>query len=318
MAKLILHRTLLAVLTLFGVSLVIFGLIHMIPGDAATTLLGFQSGNPEAMARMQEYLGLDRPLYEQYLIWLGNVLRGDFGMSLQLSTPIAPLLWSKSVNSGILALASLCIVLGLGIPTGAALALRRDSLLDRGAMFVSLVFANLPVFWFGLLLMYVFSLRLHLFPTGGMSSPRAGGTFVDLIHHLILPATLTAMISFAIMVRVVRSAMIDVLGSLHMQALVARGIPARFRIGRHALRAILPITANVTGLQIGWLFSGALFTEVIFSWPGIGLLLYQAIGARDVPMIMASVLVTSVVFVLANLVADIVTIALDPRQRTAL
>jgi peptide/nickel transport system permease protein len=151
-----------------------------------------------------------------------------------------------------------------------------------------------------------------------MFSARSDNTILDLLRHIALPALLTAMTSFAILVRVVRSAMIDVLGAVHMQSLIARGIPARLRIYRHALRAIQPITANITGLQVGWLFSGALFTEVIFSWPGIGLQLYHAIGARDVPMIMASVLVASVVFVVANLVADVITIMLDPRQRTAL
>lgn len=318
MAKFIVQRLLLTGLTLLGVSLVIFALIQLLPGDAATTLLGSQSGNPEAVARMRAYLGLDQPVHIRYVRWLWNLLQGDFGMSVQLSSPVAPILWAKAVNSGVLALASIILMLGFGLPVGVSMALHRHSLLDRITMFVSLVLANLPVFWLGLIVMYVFSLRLDVFPTSGMYSAYGERTFLGLLHHLILPAIVTAVISFAILMRIVRSAMTDVLDALHMQALAARGIPRIYRIYRHALRAILPVTANVTGLQVGWLFSGALFTEVIFSWPGIGLQLYQAITARDVPMIMGGVLITAVVFVLANLAADVVTVTLDPRRRTEL
>ncbi len=307
-----------ALLTLWGVTVVIFVLLQLLPGDAATSLLGTQSGNPEALERMRNYLGLDRPAYIQYFVWMGDVLQGDLGISSQFRVPVSDVLWDKAKNSLILMAGSLVVMLGVGVPLGIASALRRNSLFDRGTMAVTLVAATMPVFLLGLLLMYAFALRWELFPASGMYSYTGERTLGSLLHHLVLPSISTAAISLAIIARVVRSTMVDVLNTPFMQALAARGIPGHLRILRHAVRHILPVTVNVSGLQVGWLFSGALFTEVIFSWPGIGRQIHDSVLARDVPMVISAALVTAVVFVLANLVADVVTVMLDPRRRAEL
>ena len=318
MARFLAKRFLLALFTLWGVTVLIFILLQALPGDAAISLLGSQAGNPEAVERMRSYLGLDRPAYIQYFVWLGDVLQGDLGRSARFDDPVVSVLAGKSLNSLILLIGSAVIMFGVGVPLGVLAALRIGSLFDRVGMAVVIVMGMMPVFWFGLVLIYVFALVLDVLPASQMYSYREGNRVLSVLVHLVLPAVTTAAISITILARVMRSAMIEVLEAPFMQALAARGIPARLRIWRHALRNILPITVNVSGLQIGWLFSGAVFTEVIFSWPGIGRMIYDAVLARDIPVALGGILVVGVVFVAVNLVADVATALLDPRRREAL
>ena len=315
MALFLAKRALLALFTLWGVSLLIFVLFQALPGDAAISLLGSQAGNPEAVARMRSYLGLDRPAYVQYFVWLGGVLHGDLGQSARFDQPVALLMLDKALNSIILLAGSAVIMFSVGIPLGVISALRVQSLFDRIGMGVIIVLGMVPVFWFGLVLVYIFALVLDILPASRMYSFHESNRTVSVLIHLILPAFTTATISTTILARVIRSSMLETLEATFMQALIARGIPARIRIWRHAFRNILPITVNVTGLQIGWLFSGAIFTEVIFSWPGIGRLIFDAVSARDIPVALGGILVVGAVFVLANLAADVATAMLDPRRR---
>ena len=221
----------------------------------------------------------------------------------------------KALNSVILLVGSAVIMFGVGIPLGIAAALREQSLFDRIGMGVVIVLGMVPVFWFGLVLVYIFALVLDVLPASRMYSFHDSNRTVSVLIHLILPAFTTATISTTILSRIIRSSMLETLEAPFMQALIARGIPARTRIWRHAFRNILPITVNVTGLQIGWLFSGAIFTEVIFSWPGIGRMIFDAVSARDIPVALGGILVVGAVFVLANLIADVATAVLDPRRR---
>ena len=315
MARFLARRILLALFTLWGVTVLIFVLLQALPGDAAVSLLGSQAGNPEAVARMRSYLGLDRPAHIQYFVWLGDVLQGDLGRSARFDDPVVNVLKDKAVNSLILLAGSAVIMFGIGVPLGILAGLWMGSLFDRIGMGIVIVMGMMPVFWFALMLVYIFSLYLDWFPASRMYSFRDENHTLSVLHHLILPAITTAAISITILARVIRSAMIEALQAPYMQALIARGIPARLRIWRHALRNILPITINISGLQIGWLFSGAVFTEVIFSWPGIGRLIYDAVSSRDIPVALGGILVVGVVFVLANLVADVATAMLDPRRR---
>ena len=315
MALFLAKRALLALFTLWGVSLLIFVLFQALPGDAAISLLGSQAGNPEAVARMRSYLGLDRPAYVQYFVWLGGVLQGDLGQSARFDQPVALLMLDKALNSIILLAGSAVIMFSVGIPLGVISALRVQSLFDRIGMGVIIVLGMVPVFWFGLVLVYIFALVLDILPASRMYSFHESNRTVSVLIHLILPAFTTATISTTILARVIRSSMLETLEATFMQALIARGIPARIRIWRHAFRNILPITVNVTGLQIGWLFSGAIFTEVIFSWPGIGRLIFDAVSARDIPVALGGILVVGAVFVLANLAAAVATAMLDPRRR---
>jgi peptide/nickel transport system permease protein len=318
MARFLVRRLLLALFTLWGVTVLIFILLQALPGDAATSLLGSQAGNPAAVERMRSYLGLDRPFHVQYFVWLGDVLQGDLGRSARFDDPVVDVLADKASNSLVLLLGSAVLMFGIAIPLGILAGLWMGSLFDRVGMGVVIVLGMMPVFWLALVLIYVFSLSLDWLPASRMYSLRDTDRTMSVIIHLVLPAITTAAISITILARVIRSAMVESLQAPYMQALIARGIPRRLRIWRHALRNILPITINVSGLQIGWLFSGAVFTEVIFSWPGIGRLIYDAVSARDIPVALGGILVVGVVFVLANLFADVATAMLDPRRRERL
>ncbi len=315
MARFLLKRSLLALFTLWGVTVLIFILFQALPGDAAISLLGSQAGNPEAVARMRSYLGLDRPAHIQYFVWLGGVMQGDLGQSARFDQPVASLMFDKALNSVILLVGSAVIMFSVAIPLGVIAALREQSLFDRIGMSVVVVLGMMPVFWFGLVLVYIFALVLDVLPASRMYSFQDSNRTLSVLIHLILPALTTATISTTILARVIRASMLEALEAPYMQALVARGIPTRKRIWRHAFRNILPITVNVSGLQIGWLFSGAIFTEVIFSWPGVGRLIFNAVSARDIPVALGGILVVGAVFVLANLVADVATAMLDPRRR---
>jgi peptide/nickel transport system permease protein len=301
MLRLLVRRILLALCTLWGVTILIFVLLQALPGDMAISLLGSQSGNPEAVARMRSYLGLDQPAHIQYFVWLGDVLQGDLGRSARFDDPVLEVLKDKSVNSLILLAGSMVIMFS-----------------DRIGMGIIIVLGMMPVFWLSLMLIYIFALSLDWLPASRMYSFRDKNYTLSVLAHLILPAIATAAISLTIVARVVRSAMLEALQAPYMQALIARGIPLRVRVWRHAFRNILPITINISGLQIGWLFSGAVFTEVIFSWPGIGRLIYDAVSSRDIPVALGGILVVGAVFVLANLVSDFVSTLLDPRQRETL
>ena len=315
MVRFLAKRTVLALFTLWGVTVLIFILFQALPGDAAISLLGSQAGNPEAVARMRSYLGLDRPAYIQYFVWLGDLLQGDLGQSARFDQPVSKLILDKALNSIILLVGSAVVMFSVGIPLGIVAALRERSLFDRIGMGIIIVLGMVPIFWFGLLLVYLFALVLDVLPASRMYSFHDSNRTLSILVHLVLPAITTATISTTILARVIRASLLETLEAPFMQALIARGIPVRSRIWRHAMRNILPITVNVSGLQIGWLFSGAIFTEVIFSWPGIGRLIYDAVSARDIPVALGGILVVGALFVLANLAADVATASLDPRRR---
>jgi peptide/nickel transport system permease protein len=236
------------------------------------------------------------------------------GMSLAQRLPVVEVLLPKVWNSLILMAGSLAMVLIFGFLLAVISAPRFRSATDRAVVALTLVLASLPVFWLGIVLLYFLAFKWKLFPVSGMYDIIDPGGFWDLLHHLILPATVTAASSIAVVARVTRSRMIDVLNEPYILAARARGLTRRQIVLRHAVRNTLPTFASIGGLQIGYLFGGVVFTEIIFNWPGVGLQLYDAILARDVPMIQGCVLAVATVFVVGNLIADVVVHALDPRK----
>src|SRR5215471_13485365 len=315
MLKFLAYRVATIVPVLLGVSIVVFLMMKLIPGDPAEAILG-PAATTEKIEMVRKSLGLDQPFYVQYVRWLWKVLQGDFGTSIAVNVPVAQLVWPKFWNTVLLTAGSLviCIVVGVGIVSGT----RQYSWFDRISMSLTLVVANTPAFWLGLILMVVLALHLGWFPATGMYSMRAAEKTVgDLIHHMVLPAVTTAAVSAAIIARLVRSSFLDVIRKHYMTALRAKGLAERDIILRHGMKNALPPIINIVGLQVGYLMGGALFTEVVFSWPGIGLQIYSSIVARDLPVVQAAVLVTTFVFVLVNLSTDIVVAALDPRIRRA-
>lgn len=308
------YRLLALVPVLFGVSLCSFLLMRLVPGDITLTLLG-PFATEESQKAMRAYYGLDQPLWIQYLRWLGNALTGDFGRSVGMQMAVSEVLGVRVFNTVVLTFFAALFAIGLGAIGGALAGIRQFSLYDRASTVSALVISSSPTFWFALLLLWVFALELRWFPTTGMYSLGKEGDWLNLLWHVPLPAFSASLVSLAVIFRLTRSGLIEVMSTDYVRAARARGIPERRLLFRHAMRSVLPTLVNISGLQVGFIFGSALFAEVIFQWPGIGLLMYSAILARDVPVLQAVLLVISVVFVLANLISDLVMAALNPRAR---
>lgn len=316
MTRYVLGRLLQTIPVLWGASLIVFLLIRLIPGDAATVMLG-SDATPDNVAALQEQLGLNEPIHVQYWQWLGKVLRADLGVSIQTRQPVFETLVAKFGNTLILTLAAMLIAAVVGVAAGVISATNRYSLFDRVAMVIALFGNSMPAFWLGLILVLTFGLGLGWLPTGGMFSLRGDGGLVDLLKHLVLPAVTLASVTTALVARMVRSSMLEVLGQDYMTTARGKGLTDRTRIWRHGFRnALLPVV-TVIGLQFGYLLGGAVVTETVFVWPGVGLTTFTAIGTRDVPVIQGAILMTSTSFVLINLLVDLAYAFLDPRIRYA-
>ncbi|WP_135257690.1 ABC transporter permease [Thermus caldilimi] len=328
----VLRRLLGLVPVLFGITLLVFLFLQLIPGDPAQAILG-ERGTPEQLAALREKLGLNKPLYVQYLTFVKNILTGDLGTSAVSTIPVAEELKRRWPATFELALAATLVAVVLGIPVGIVAAVRKNSILDTLSMSLSLVGVSMPVFWLGLLLVYLFAVNLHWLPTGGRLStdlaidfrPLTGflvldglltrrlEVLADALRHLILPALTLGTIPLAILTRITRSAMLEVLSQDYVRTARAKGLAERQVILKHALKnALLPVV-TIIGLQFGTLLGGAILTETIFSWPGIGSYIYEGILNRDYPVVQAGVLVVATVFVLVNLLVDLSYALLDPR-----
>ncbi|KAA2235919.1 ABC transporter permease [Salinarimonas soli] len=299
---------------LFGTSLVSFFLIRLVPGDPAVALLGLEA-DERAIAALRAQLALDQPLVVQYLTWLGRVLSGDFGRSVQGGREVLPLLVGALGPTAQLSFAAAIVSLVIAIPAGIVAATRRDTAVDYGASFAALCGLSMPSFWLGILLILAFSVHLPWLPASGYVPPLSDP--LGFISHLVLPAlTLGAALAAATM-RMTRSAMLEVLRSDYVRTARAKGIPGRLVVWRHAFRnARIPVV-TLLGIQFGQLLGGVVITETVFSWPGIGKLTVDAIFARDYAVVQGAVLLTATIFVLINLATDLVYTVLDPRVRLA-
>jgi ABC-type dipeptide/oligopeptide/nickel transport system permease component len=288
-------------------------MIHLAPGDPISTRFGLnlKRMETERIEELREELGLNDPLPMQYLRYLGNLLQGDLGRSLTTNRPVADELLSRLPATVELTVASMLIVLLVAVPLGILSAVKRGSLVDNLCMGGALLGVSMPSFWFGIMLMLLFSLELGLLPTGG----RGDGTLVEELKALIMPAITLGTGMMGIVARLTRSSMLEVLGQDYMQTAYAKGLAPRLVLVRHGLRNALIPVVTVVGVQFAGLLGGAVITETIFSWPGMGRLAVNAISRRDYPVIMGTVLVFSVVFVLANLIVDILYTFIDPRIR---
>jgi peptide/nickel transport system permease protein len=313
MTRFLSRRLLLAVPILLGVSLVVFITIKLIPGDPVASLLGPNS-TPEAKEMLTERLGLDRPLPLQYVSWLWSVLHGDLGVSIarqvDASAMVIDAFWNTLVLTGFAALLSL---VG-GVALGAIGAVRRGRPSAAASSGLSLIAVSAPQYSVGLLLMIVFAAQHQWLPAGGMHDAIEAGGFVDLLRHLILPGVTAALVPMGIIARMFRSILLDVMSQDFVEALRARGLSQQ-AIFAHATHNTLPGLLTIAGLQLGYLLGGVVFVETIFSWPGIGLLVFQSISQRDLPVIQAGVLVSALAFVLLNLAVDAAHGLIDPRIR---
>jgi ABC-type dipeptide/oligopeptide/nickel transport system permease component len=298
------RRLLQSIIVVWGVSVLVFFLLRLAPGDPVSLLLA-ESASPEQMEAVREKWGLNEPIPVQYMVFLSRALRGDLGDSLFFQQPAMEVLMERMPATLQLSAAALLFSLSVAIPVGMLSALRRDTIWDYLGTGLAMLGQAIPPYWLGIMLILVFSVGLGWFPTSGRGT----------IWHLVLPAITLGSVLMALVTRLVRSGMLDVLGEDYIRTARAKGLQERRVIVRHALRNILIPLVTVVGLQLGALFGGAVITESIFAWPGVGRLALQAINARDYPLVQASVLFISVVYVFLNLAVDILYVYLDPRIR---
>jgi peptide/nickel transport system permease protein len=310
----VVRRLLLLVPVLLGVSVIIFMVLHLSPGDPAEIMLGSQATQAD-LDRLRAELGLTEPLYVQYVHWLGLVARGDLGRSIWMKRPVLAEVLGRFKATLVLTGAALVLSTAVGLALGIVSAIRPNSLLDRLSAVASLFGASMPVFWLGIVLMVIFALWLGWLPASGMFAPYGGGDLRDLLAHLALPAVTLAAASVTIIARLTRSTMLETLGQDYIRTARAKGVVERAVVLRHGLKnALIPIV-TVVGVQAGYLLGGAVLTETVFAWPGVGTLMVQGILARDFPLVQGCVLVVALSFVLINLLVDLLYAWLDPRIR---
>ncbi len=316
MRRYLARRLLQLVPVLLGVSVVIFMVLRLAPGDPAEIMLGSQA-TKEDLDRLRTELGLTQPVHVQYLLWMSHVVRGDLGRSIWRKRPVLTEVIHHYKATIILTFAALTLSAVGGTALGVTAAVRPNSLLDRCSAVASLFGASMPVFWLGIVLMVIFALELRWLPASGMFSPYGGGDLGDLLRHLVLPAVTLASATITIIARLTRSAMLEVLGQDYIRTARAKGLVEWTVVVRHGLKNALVPIITVIGVQTGVLLGGAVLTETVFAWPGVGTLMVQGILARDFPLVQGCVLVIAMTFVLINLAVDLAYAWLDPRIRYA-
>jgi peptide/nickel transport system permease protein len=302
----IIKRLLLVIPTFFGVSILAFMIQHFSPGDPVALLLNQQvSLNPAQMEALRHQLGLDLPWYEQYWKFLTGMLQGNLGLDLRTYLPVSTLVMSRFPYTLELALAALCISIGVGVPVGIIAAMRQNSALDNTLRVSTIAVASLPNFWFGLILIIVFAVDFKFFPISGAASPTS----------VVLPAVTLGAIQAAVVARITRTNMLDVIRQDYIRTARAKGLPQRVIVFKHALRNALLPTVTILGIQFGFLLGGSFIVETVFAWPGVGQLAVDAIIHKDFNVVQGVIVVTSLSFILVNVFVDILYAYLDPRIR---
>ncbi len=314
MSGYLIRRVLSVVPVLFGVSVVVFAIIHITPGDPARIMLG-AAGRPEDVATLRHELGLDRPVHIQYVRWVGRAMQGDLGRSIALRRPVLDEVLQRFKNTLLLSSAAAVLSFSLGIALGMLSAVKRGSIFDRLAMLLATFGLSLPSFWFAMMLIIVFSVRIRLLPGTGMTSPIGGGGFGDVAKHMVLPTLALAVVPLAVIARYTRSAMLEVVAQDYVTTARAKGLAERAVIMRHVMRNTLVVIVTMLGLQVGFLLAGAVYVENVFSWPGVGQMLVVAILKRDFPLVQGGVLLVAASYVAINLLTDLIYAYLDPRIR---
>ena len=310
MIKIIVKRVLQLIPVLLITMSITFVITRVIPGNPAVSILGPQA-TAEDIAKMEERMGLNDPLPVQYINYIAGVFTGDLGTSYRYNQPVAGLILEKLPNTLVLALSSLVIALIIGVPVGILSAVKQYSIFDYTAMITALIGVSMPNFWLGLMLVLAFSVNLGWFPVLGMGSLANG--LGDVISHIFLPAVCLSFGSMANFARISRSSMLEVIDQDYMKAVRAKGIREWIVIIKHGFKNAMPPIVTVLGMRISSLMTGAIMVETIFSWPGIGRLIVEAINNHDYEMIQGSVLFMAVLYVLVNLAVDIVYLYINPK-----
>ena len=312
MGRYILFRAAASVPVLIGITIIVFVILSLIPGDPATAILGSYA-TPENVARLNAQLGLDRPLVQRYFIWLGNLLQGDLGRSFSLNRPVIDEILERFNATLILSGLAFVMCSVLGILAGVISATRQYGLADKLITFSVLVGISVPSFFLGMMMILYFAVHLRWVPASGMYALYGGGDLPDLLHHLVMPATALAVVATGVVARMSRSAMLEVLRLDFIRTARAKGVRERRVITRHALRYAIVSILPVLGLQAGFVLSGAVYIEIVFQWPGIGRMLVDAILTRDIMLVQGGVLFVAACYVLFNIIVDLAQLWLDPR-----
>jgi dipeptide transport system permease protein len=333
MLRYILHRLALIVPTFIGITIVAFGLVRLLSADPVLLLAGERTMSPERHAQLSEQFGFNRPIWEQYLDYVLSALQGDFGISIKTKTAVLDQFLALFPATLELALFAMIFAIAVGIPMGIFAAIKRGSWFDQITMGIALVGYSMPIFWWGLLLIILFSGVWGLTPVSGRIAlqfffePVTGfmtidslihgnwNAFISALRHLILPSIVLGTIPLAIIARQTRSAMLEVLGEDYVRTARSKGLSPRRVIGLHALRnAMIPVLTTI-GLQIGLLMAGAILTETIFSWPGVGKWMVDAIGRRDYATVQGGLLIIAIIVMVVNLIVDVLYALVNPRIR---
>jgi ABC-type dipeptide/oligopeptide/nickel transport system permease component len=302
MISYMIRRLLQLVPIVIGVTIIVFLIMHLAPGDPAKIMLGVRA-TPESLAALREKLGLDKPLHIQYITWLSKVIRGDFGRSIQYREEVSELIFVRAIASAKLLGAATLLSIVLGMTTGIISAVKQYSIFDHISRIMALFWVSMASFWFGLILILIFGLYLGWFPTFGY-----GG-----IKHIVLPALTLGLIQTALISRLTRSSMLEVIRQDYIRTARAKGLAERVVIYKHALRNALIPTVTIIALQIPGLFSGAMVTETVFAWPGMGRLLVLSVLNRDFPVVQGATLIIAILVILSNLIADVSYAFINPR-----
>ncbi|MDR7534572.1 MAG: ABC transporter permease [Armatimonadota bacterium] len=328
MGRYIARRLLAMVPLLFGISVVIFAIIRLVPGDPIVIMIGAENATPDEVVRLRQVLGLDQPIPIQYLKFLGRIATGDLGSSLASDEPVTRLIRERLPATIELTLAAMAVALAIAIPVGVLSAIRKYTIVDTAGTVAALLGISMPNFWLGVMLIFLFSLRLGWLPASGRAESLTGGlvrlvatgdpaALLSAAAHLVLPAVTLGSALAAVVTRLTRSAMLEVIGQDYIRTARAKGLRGTRVVLRHALRNALIPVVTVVGLEFGALLGGAVITETIFAWPGIGRLAIRSIFQRDFPVVQGVVLMIAVVRICANLAVDVCYAVIDPRIRYA-
>ncbi len=315
MGPYILKRLISAIPVLLGITVIVFLIMAMIPGDPATAILGSYA-TPENVEKLNRDLGLDKPLISRYFIWLGNMLTGDFGRSFSLNRPVLDEILERFNATLILAGTAFVICSFFGILAGVISAARQYGFADKAITFVVLIGISVPSFFLGMMMILLFSVNLRWLPVSGMYAIYGGGDLADLARHLVMPAVALAVVATGVIARLSRSAMLEVLRQDFIRTARAKGVREGRVLYGHALRAAMVSIIPVLGIQAGFVLSGSVFIEIVFQWPGVGRMLVDAILTRDLLLVQGGVVFVAACYVLFNICVDVAQSLLDPRIKT--
>ncbi len=307
-----LKRLAMLIPVLLGISVIVFFIMALIPGDPAQAILGSYA-TAENLANLRADLGLDKPVFQRYFIWLGNLLQGDFGSSYTLNRPVIDEVLDRLGPTLLLAGTALVLCSIFGLLIGVITAVKQYGWQDRFFTLIALLGISTPSFWLGLVLILAFAVKLNWFPVSGMFAVYGGGDLPDLLYHLALPALTLAAVATGVIARLTRSGMLEILRQDFVLTARAKGLSERKVIWHHAFKNALVNIVPVIGIQAGFVIGGAVYIETVFQWPGIGRMLVTAITTRDILLVQGGVLVVATCYVVFNLVADMVQHLLDPR-----